>query len=122
MRLDEYLVDFYARPFRYGEHDCALFAAGWVKARTGRDLAAGIKYTSCKEGLRALRGLGFRRPADMAEAFLQEIPVAHARAGDLAVISGALGIVAGERIAVLRAEGLGWMTLLDADRAFRVEG
>jgi hypothetical protein len=118
--LREYLEACRARPFKFGRHDCALFAARWVEARTGRDLSLGIEYRSARAGRAALKAAGFDSPAAVAAAHLDEVPVAFAAPGDVALIGDAMGIVAGERVAVLKREGLGWVALTEADRAFRV--
>jgi len=58
-RLVSFVNSVRARPFAYGTHDCALFAAGAVEAMTGVDLAKDWRgaYSSLKEGLHVLRNL-----------------------------------------------------------------
>lgn len=114
----------------WGEHDCALFAAGAVKIMTGKDFAKPYlgKYKSLKGGLGLLKRKGFENHADLAAAKLQEIPVSMASVGDIAAVkvstSGfyALGVVNGPRIYLCRPDslGLGTADLLTAERAFRV--
>lgn len=41
--LSDYLAAAAARPFAWGECDCALFGADWVLARRGFDPAAGFR-------------------------------------------------------------------------------
>lgn len=126
--LFDYVHDVARRPFQWGEHDCALFAAGAVKAMTGEDFAAGYRgrYKTLRGGLGLLRRKGFVDHADMAASVLEEIHPSRAQVGDVAAIeeSGhtALGIVQGPRIYVLRPgeAGIGTVGLLDAKRAFRV--
>jgi hypothetical protein len=120
MTLHEYLDECREKPFAWGRHDCALFAAQWVKLATGKSLTMGIRYRSERAGRKALAGAGYDAPVDVAAAHLQEVHPAFARPGDVALIGDAMGIVAGERVAVLRPEGLGWVPLTDATRAFRV--
>lgn len=116
------------KPFRWGEHDCGLFAAGAVQAMTGEDFAADFRgrYTSLGSGLRQLRKAGFDNHAEMAASLLHEIHPSMAQIGDIAAINVeghiALGIFQGERIYVLRpgAAGIGTVLRLDAERAFRV--
>lgn len=122
MTLHEYIRANRARRFRYGRHDCALFAAGWVIASGGPDLTLGITYASLTDGLAQLRARGFSDHVAVAAAHLPAVPVLRARAGDLAEIDGALGIVTGETVAVLARNGVGVRPLTDARRAFRVGG
>lgn len=125
-RLGAYLADAARTPFVEGRHDCALFAAGAVLAMTGKDPAARFRgrYRTTKGGLRVLRRAGYHDHLALAEAHFEEVPPAFARVGDLAAVPGAdgpaLGVVQGERIYVLRPEGLGSVSLLQATRALRV--
>ena len=113
-------------PFAYGQHDCALFAAGCIKAMTGVDLAANWrgKYTTLKGGLMALRRAGFADHLALAAAHFEEIAPAFAAPGDLAVLDGpegaVLGVVQGEGIYVLALSGLGTLPLTHACSAYRV--
>lgn len=135
--LENYLLSVWREPFQWGRHDCALFAAGAVKAMTGEDPAADYRgrYTTLRGGLRLLKKNGFANHAELAEATFEEIRdpeghpwVAAAQVGDIAAIKVdddglyALGIVQGSRIYVLRPgeAGIGTVDLLDAERAFRV--
>lgn len=113
-------------PFEYGQHDCALFAAGCVAAMTGVDLAAKWrgKYSTLKGGLTALKRAGFADHLAFAAAHFEEIPPAFAAPGDLAVLDGpegaVLGVVQGEGIYVLALSGLGTLPLTHARAAYRV--
>jgi len=121
--LIAYAAETGARPFRPGRHDCALFAAGWVKQVTGRDLARGWRstYRSLKRGQSLLRDAGFDDHVALAAAHLPEIPPAFAQLGDLAVLEdNALGIIAGEMIYCLKPEGLGLVPRSQMRRAFAV--
>ena len=111
------------RPFRPGRHDCALFAAGWVKLATGQDLARGwrSRYRSLKRGQQLLEAAGFTDHVAFAASHLPEIAPAFAQVGDLAVLDDqAFGIVAGEMIYCLRPEGLGLVPRSAMRRAFQV--
>ena len=134
-RLVSYLADCRTRPFAYGAHDCALFAAGAVQAMTGLDTAADWRgrYTTHRGGLRVLRRAGFRDHIAVVAAQFPEIPLAQALPGDLAAIgtvdeavpgpalAPALGVMQGEAIYVLGPGGLGLMPRSAATRAFRVD-
>lgn len=115
------------RPFAYGRHDCALFAADAVEAMTGEDPAAAFRgrYGTAFEGCAALRKAGFADHVEAVAAQFAEIPAARARPGDLAAVRNeagelALGVVQGAWVYVARPEGVGLVSKLDAERAFRV--
>lgn len=131
-RLIAYLEETARQPFRPGTLDCALFAAGAVRAMTGTDPAAAWRgrYTSVKAGLKALRAAGFADHIAVVSASFAEIPPAFAAPGDLAQVTDldglpALGVVQGELIYVLRPGdtrngGVGLVPLTLARRAWRV--
>lgn len=121
--LIAYAAEAGSRPFRPGRHDCALFAAGWVKMATGQDLARGWRstYRSLKRGQRLLEEAGFADHVALAAAHLPEIAPAFAQPGDLAVLDdNAFGIVAGEMIYCLRPDGLGLVPRGQMRRALAV--
>lgn len=126
-RLAAYLAAVARAPFAYGHHDCALFAAGAVAAITGEDLAAPWRghYRTALGGLRALRKAGHDDHVAFVAAHFTPIHPAFANVGDLAEVPGeggpALGLVQGEYIHVLRAEGLASVPLLTATRCFEVK-
>lgn len=122
--LIDYAADAGQRPFRPGHHDCALFAAGWVKLATGHDLARGWRstYRSLGRGQQLMQDAGFADHVVFAAAHLPEIVPAFAQVGDIAVLNDdALGIVAGEMIYCLRLEGLGLVPRGQMHRAFQLE-
>jgi hypothetical protein len=120
--LASYLHAASGRAFRYGRHDCVTFGAGWVLARTGRDLLAGLDYGSLREGRAILAAAGHEGLADAAGALLPEIQRLRAQPGDLALVRGGFGIVTGPTIACLdRHRGLTHWPLTEADAVYRVE-
>ena len=122
-RLEAYLAARRHRQFRIGRYDCALFACQWVRAATGRDLRRefGVgRYEGPRQGLEMLRAAGFETPVDLARAALPEVAVLRARPGDLAVVDGALGIVGGPVVYLVRAVGWGTVPLTAAGTVFRV--
>ena len=122
--LIDYAAEAGQRPFSPGRHDCALFAAGWVKRVTGHDLARGWRsaYRSLKRGQQLLEHAGFTDHVEFAAAHLPEIAPAFAQIGDIAVLeTQAFGIVAGEMIYCLRPEGLGLVPRGQMRRAFQLE-
>ena len=121
--LIAYAAEAGARPFRPGRHDCALFAAGWVKIATDQDLARGWRstYRSLKRGQQLLEEAGFADHVDFAAAHLPEVAPAFAQIGDLAVLDdNAFGINAGEMIYCLKPQGLGLVPRGAMRRAFQV--
>ena len=125
-RLVAYIEEVRARPFSYGSHDCALFAAGAVEAVTGDDLAVAWRgnYGSLKEGLTRLQEVGAADHLAVVSSFLEPVQPAFAQVGDIAVLVApgipALGIFEGEMILVLREDGLGRVPREAATQAFRV--
>ena len=121
--LIAYAAEAGARPFRPGRHDCALFAAGWVKQVTGQDPARGWRstYRSLKRGQRLLKAAGFADHVALAATHLPEIAPAFAQIGDLAVLDDqAFGLNAGEMIYCLKPQGLGLVPRSAMRRAFAV--
>ena len=121
--LIAYLDQVKATRFRPGNHDCAIFAAKWVEIVTGKDLTQGLigKYRSIEEGKAALREMGFSDHIDLAAQHFDKMHPAFAQIGDVAVIENrAFGIVAGERVFVLRPDGLGHLPLSAAEKVFRL--
>lgn len=125
--LGRYLARNQTKTFQPGQHDCALFAAGWVGLVTGSDPSAGFKgkYSSIKDGMALLQKQGFDSHVAVAEALLQEMPGwMAALTGDLAVIddndSLCFGIVGDGKIHVLHPlKGLSILALDSAKRVFR---
>jgi hypothetical protein len=109
------------------ENNCGMFLADCINAMTGVDLAAPYrgKFKTLAVGMALLRRDGYDDLCALLAAHLEEIPPAFARAGDVMafVVDGtgwAGGIVNGDRVTVMRVEGLA-TTLRDlGDRAFRV--
>lgn len=121
--LQEYLREVRALTFRPGRHDCALFAAGWVARAGGPDLARGwrSKYRSLARGEELLQAAGYADHVAFAAAHLPEVAPSLAQTGDVAVVEDrAFGIVGADRVFVLRPEGLGHVSRMRAERAFRV--
>lgn len=127
-RLIAYLQTASRRPYSEADHHCALFAAGCVEAMTGEDHAAQWRgrFKTLKAGLKALKKGGFEdHVALVASLFKDEVHPSRAHRGDLAVLAGsdgmgALGIVQGEHVYVLRPEGLALAPRRQMLRAFRV--
>ena len=119
--VQAYLARCAGRRFRYGSHDCGLFVAGWIEARTGRNPAQGLEYATRKQAEALLAEDGFASLADLADAHLAPVPPLMAQTGDVALVRGrAFGIVDCENVHVLRPDGLGVVPLTAATHAWRV--
>ena len=72
-RLGAHIAAHRTRPFAYGEHDCATFAAGAVQAVTGSDPAPGLAgYTTRTDGIRRLRRSGLAKTVEKLQAMSAE--------------------------------------------------
>lgn len=121
--LAQYLAEVRGTRFRPGSHDCGMFVAGWVRRITGVD--HGARWRGRYRGMARLAEImaqdGFESHVDYISNLFPDVPPSMAQTGDLAVCAGdAMGIVASERIFVLRPDGLGHVSRLRAERAFAV--
>ena len=125
-RLNGALAEARGKAFEPGAHDCGLFSAAIVAALTGFDHGAEWRgrYKTLTGGYRRLTKQGFRDVAAYWAAHLPEIHPSQASDGDLVSFDTpdgcAMGVVSGDRAFVLMPSGLGTMSFLEANRAFRV--
>lgn len=109
-RLGRFIADRLGTSFAWGERDCCLFAADWVRTCTGEDPAQGLRgaYSDEAGALGVIRRSGgFCRfvSLHLCQPMMRE-PLRASR-GDLAAVAGesedmpALGVVLGSRLAVL---------------------
>lgn len=114
------------RPFEWGEHDCALFAADAVKAMTGVDHASFWRgrYSIARGAMKILGRNGYDDHVAYVAAHLPEVHPAVADTGDIVVIEApdglALGVLVGAQIAAPGPAGLGFTSRGHAIRAFHV--
>ena len=121
--LHDYLLEAESRPFAWGEHDCALWAAGWVRLSTGDDFASAWRgrYRTARGAKALMTRRGFSGVAAIASAHLCEIPVPLAQRGDLLLHpSDSLGVCAGARGYFVTESGLLAEAALACGRAWRV--
>lgn len=114
-------------PYRWGLHDCALFAASCVKVITGQDFAEGLRGTYNDEdgARRVLASLGCADVGDLASRYLPEISRAEPRRGDIVMNEGAFGpflaVVDGRTSVGPSARGLTHTIIDHAIRAWAVD-
>lgn len=124
-RLNVYVEASRHRPFDWGKHDCALFAAGAIEAVTGTPLVDIPAYSGVYEAARALKCMGHRDVIDLANAHLRPWQsVLMARRADIALLSTehglSLGVVLGASVAGPGVDGLMFSPLQQASKAWRV--
>lgn len=97
--------------FVWGVNDCVTFAAGAVKATTGRELALPA-WSGERAARRLLRERGGLQAA--VDALLPRVPVAKAARGDIGLIATGTGpalvVVMGEHVVGPRPSGLAFVT------------
>jgi hypothetical protein len=96
-RLNAHLETVRDKPFAWGEHDCALAAAGAIQAMTGVDIAAPLrgKYSSAGTAVVAMRDFAGGSLEQVIEKIAQdrkmpEIKSKMAQRGDLVLLDGEL--------------------------------
>lgn len=111
------------RPAKAGSHDNFTFAGGCIGAMTGHDPARGLrgKYKSEAKSHEMFEALGYLDHVDYLTAELIEVPMAFARAGDLAVFpqERMVGIVSGGRV-YLMADAITHVPMSRASKFCRV--
>lgn len=127
-RLAAFLEERRNRPFGWGQQDCALLAADAVLLLTGQDPAEGSRsYGSEAEAealIEAAGGLGELAAARMAVLGCPEIAPAFAQRGDAVLLlvgnQPTLGVCVGARVAAPGPDGLVFLPLRMAERAWAV--
>lgn len=107
-RLAEYIQKVQHRKFRWGRFDCCLFAAGAVKAMTGKDPMPEFRgqYTSEATAKQALRDIGSGTLYNTMRAkFGNPVPAVQANRGDIAWLEGCLGIIVSRYAIMIFADG-----------------
>lgn len=114
-------------PFAWGTADCLCFAAQVAQRMLGRDPIAHLRgrYDSEIGCRRAMVEEGWTAWRDAPASLFAPVPVAQARAGDWALVTGddgtdAIGVVLDSRIVVKGLSGIVQLPLSRASEAFRV--
>lgn len=110
--LSRYLEESRAKPFAWGEHDCALFVARWVDRVTGSDIERKFRdvYRSAEGAAEIIDHYGGL--SGIATHYLGEpVEINFARRGDVALFDGrhgdTLGLVIG--LEVVAPGAAGWV-------------
>lgn len=127
-RLHTELANWRTREFLWGESDCSFFFNACVLAMTDTNVLECLAlqpYQDEKGVMVALANKGFDSISAVLTSLFDEEPPMMAQEGDIAVLEGAetgegLGIVLGERVAVLGMKGFGTVARKRITRAFRV--
>lgn len=107
-RLSAYIASKRNEPFAYGTNDCANFVAGAILATTGEDVYSEYRsqYDSEFGSLRVLKEIGHGDLEATIDALFPEVPVAHAKRGDIAFFDGSIGVVIGSFAWFVSDDGL----------------
>jgi hypothetical protein len=121
--LAAHIADARGKEFAWGERDCALWCADWVRLCTGTDLGADWRgrYTTEKGAARLMARQGYSSLAAIPDRHLPTIPVAKAKRGDVVLnADGCLGICDGRLSHFLTESGITSIETLRCARAWAV--
>jgi hypothetical protein len=130
-RLSDVVQTARARPFKWGDHDCCLFACDAILAMTGVDMAEGLRGSyddlpSAVAAMKRLCGGGLERLAEhIAAQYGREVAPAFAPRGAVTLFDDpaqgpALGVCLGARTANLGRNGLVMVPMRLVRRAWMV--
>ena len=116
-------------PFEYGVNDCAIFSGKILEALTGHDFYSSFigRYKTKIGGFRQFRkATGHKSHVHFIKAKFEEVPVAFAQVGDLAILNSedgpAVVVIAGQFAIGLNNIGLVRFPIEQVSNAYRVEG
>jgi len=117
MTLADYITGHLGRPFQWGEHDCVLFAVGWLEIATGRDYLSPYKpWSTAFEAARKVAAAGGLDA--LFDEHLETINPHLAVDGDLAIIRGTAHLFTGAHVVSVGEEGLLFKDRLEAEYAW----
>lgn len=123
-RLEEMIEGARERPFSWGTHDCATWAADVVQALTGRDLGSAWRgsYNTVRGAMAAVKKRG---ADDLCDALTLELGaplpgIWLARRGDIVSDGDALGVCVGSHAAFLGSNGLVFQRMTHCNVAWGV--
>lgn len=105
MTLQDYISEALEKPFVWGEHDCILFAIGWMNISTGKNwLAAFPAWKSKREAVRIVIQLGGLEAE--FDRRLKRIPPSTAKDGDIGLLGKTAVLFTGPHIVAPGFAGL----------------
>ena len=125
-RLNDHIEEWRHKKFEWGKADCALFCLYAEKAICGASRFDDFigKYRSAPGSAKALLKIGAGDLAASVGARLREIKVLEAQRGDVALIDTPLGdalsLVVGDKVAAMSKDGLIFLPLMSAKKAWKV--
>lgn len=125
-KLAEHVEAWRHKKFRLGRYDCALFCLNAEKAITGSTRFPEFvnAYSSEKGSIEALAGAGFDSMESILDSRLEQIKLTMAQRGDVALIStpngDALSLVLGNQLAAMGKDGLVFLPVSEAKKAWRI--
>ena len=125
-RLQAHIEEWRHKKFEWGKADCALFCLYAEKAICGSSRFDDFigKYRSAAGSVKALLKIGGGDLAASVGARLREIKPSEAQRGDVALIDTPLGdalsLVVGDKVAAMGKDGLIFLPLDAAKKAWKV--
>ena len=125
-RLQAHIEEWRHKKFQWGKADCALFCLYAEKAICGSSRFDDFigQYRSAAGSVKALLKIGGGDLAASVGARLREIKPSEAQRGDVALIDTPLGdalsLVVGDRVAAMGKDGLIFLPLDAAKKAWKV--
>jgi hypothetical protein len=126
LRLNNHIEEWRHKKFEWGKADCALFCLYAEKAICGSSRFDDFigKYRSAAGSVKALLKIGGGDLAASVGARLAEIETSKAQRGDVALIDtpagDALSLVIGDKVAAMGKDGLVFLPLSAAKKAWKV--
>ena len=125
-RLQAHIEEWRHKKFEWGKADCALFCLYAEKAICGSSRFDDFigQYRSAAGSVKALLKIGGGDLAASVGARLREIKPSEAQRGDVALIDTPLGdalsLVIGDKVAAMSKDGLVFLPLISAKKAWKV--
>ena len=123
--LSDHIASVHDTPFKWGSHDCCMFAADVVLAMTGEDYAVGFRgeYQSQRGSLSRIKTLGYKGLEDVLTQRLGKPlkSVNFLHRGDVVLFEGGNGLAAGICLGA-KSVGAGDVGLVSVDTSSCIKG